>query len=206
MDKRNDHGHFFGESLWHREWKAAFPEVLREQTFFDPVQNCYHRADIFSRCGTAIEFQRSPLALSELKQRESYYQKLVWVLDATKFKGFKILKHLPEFSHPRLRDYEVAQGANLILYRKQDILQNLSKPKRLALSHPELAGLPMSADLFSFSWKHPHQVWYQAKFPLYFDFGGYFLYQLKHRAQTNSIYSYLQLLPKKDFIKRWDEV
>lgn len=188
------------ESTWHRDWKDAFPLENRERTFINRELGYHHRADVFTSCGTAIEFQHSPISVKELKQREAFYPKLVWVLDGRKFKGFKLLKHLPNMEDKQLQGYEFAQGANLTLIRKVDIETGKQKLKKLTLSHPELRGLKSHGSLLSFIWSNPHKVWYEALFPLWIDFGGYFIYQLLHRSQISGRYSYLKVVSKNDFI------
>lgn len=190
----------WGESIWHREWKDAFPSEHREKTFLNRTVGYHHRADVFTPCGTAIEFQHSPISIKEIQQRENFYTKMIWVLDGTKFKGFKLLKHLPLMDEPKLMDYEFAQGCNLALIRKTDVLAGIIKPKKLALSHPELKGLKPHGGLLSFTWRQPHKAWYEASAPLWIDLGGYFIYQLLHRKQLSGRYSYLKVVSKKEFI------
>jgi len=192
---------YLSESPWHRNWKMAFPIAFREKSFFSKEQNCYHRADIHTNCGTTIEFQHSPISLEELRSREHFYPNLVWVVDGKKFKGFKILKQLPDVNDARLNAYEFSHTQNLILYKRSENTSH--QPKLLTLSHPELHGLKLSASYFSFVWKHPHRVWYEATCPMIFDLGGYFLYQLKQRPQASGSYAYLEMIPKKDFIGRY---
>ncbi|MNK18768.1 hypothetical protein D3C87_369800 [compost metagenome] len=192
---------YLSESAWHRNWKLAFPSEYREKSFYSETEGCFHRADVHTLCGTTIEFQHSPISLAELQSREIFYPNLIWVVDGKKFKGFKILKHLPDVDDPKLNDYEFSHTQNLTLYRKSEL--GVSKPKLLTLSHPELFGLKLTSNYFSFVWKHPHQVWYQAKCPMIFDLGGYFLYQLKQRLQSSGAYAYLEMIPRKDFINRY---
>ena len=189
-----------GESTWHREWKNVFPLEFRERTFLDRTLGYHHRADVFTACGIAIEFQHSPICSKELRQREAFYPKLIWVLDGKMFKGFRLLKHLPNMEDKQLQAYEFAQGSNMALVRKADIQAGIKNLKKLTLSHPELKGLKSHGSLLSFAWRNPHKVWYEASFPLWIDFGGYFIYQLLHRAQISGRYSYLKVVSKKEFI------
>ncbi|SOD12578.1 competence protein [Pedobacter xixiisoli] len=189
---------YLSESPWHRNWKLVFPIQCRERSFYSENENCFHRADVHTFCGTTIEFQHSPISLAELQSREAFYPNLVWVVDGKKFKGFKILKHLPDVDDPRLNAYEFSHTQNLTLYRSCEL--DMPKPKLLTLSHPELFGLKLTTNYFSFVWKHPHRVWYEAKCPMIFDFGGYFLYQLKQREQASGAYAYLEMISRKDFI------
>ncbi len=194
---------FNGESEWHSGWKNAFPEAYREKTFLNRVEGYYHRADVHTPCGTTIEFQNSPISLAELQSRETFYPNLVWVINGKKFKGFKILKHLPEVDDPRLDGFEFSHTANLTMVRKLEVLQGIPKPRVLTFHHPELRNIPLTSHLYSFTWRHPHKVWYAAQCPLIFDLGGYFLYQLKQRSQLSGAYAYLHMIPRKDFMARY---
>ena len=183
--------------------KKAFPPSFREITFRDATLGQLHRADIYTPCGTTIEFQNSPICLNELKSREAFYPKLVWVLNGKKFKGFRILKHLPDVNDHRLSDYEFCHTDHLSMIRKSDIFRGEHKPKILNFYHPEIKGIPLTSYYYSFCWKHPHQVWFQAKAPIIVDLGGHFLYQLKQRAQLSGNYAYLHMMTRKSFIEQF---
>ncbi|MEJ5995721.1 competence protein [Pedobacter sp. Du54] len=185
--------YFSGETVWHSDWKKSFPEAYREKTFLNRNMGYYHRADVFTACGTAIEFQNSPICLEELQSREAFYPNLIWVVNGAKFKGFKVLKHLPDVDDIRLLDFEFSHTANLTMVRK-------GESKKMTFHHPELRIIPLTSHYYSFRWLNPHRVWYEAKCPIIIDLGGYFLYQLKQRKQQNGDYAYLHMIPRKDFI------
>jgi hypothetical protein len=192
-----------GETAWHSDWKAAFPESYREKTFLNREVGYYHRADVFTPCNTAIEFQNSPIDLAELRSREVFYPNLIWVVNGTKFKGFKVLKHLPDVDDIKLSEFEFSHTSNLTMVRKSEVLSGNPKPRVMTFHHPELRTIPLTAHYYSFRWLHPHRVWYEAKCPIIIDLGGYFLYQLKQRIQLNGNYAYLHMIPRKDFINRY---
>jgi hypothetical protein len=194
---------YAGETPWHRDWKNAFPKTFRERTFLDPILGQQHRADVHTSCGTTIEFQNSPITVRELKSREAFYPKLVWVINGKKFKGFKVLKALPDVNDPLIADYEFSHTANLTMVSKTDILAKIVKPRKLTFHHPALRSVPLTTHSYSFCWRHPHRVWYEAKCPLIFDLGGYFLYQLKQRPQLSGDYAYLEMIPRKTFIEQY---
>lgn len=194
---------FSGETPWHRDWKMAFPAVYREVCFQDAHLQEQHRADLYTPCGTTLEFQNSPISLAELESRERYYPKLIWILNGKKFKGFRILKHLPDVNDPRLRGYEFCHSDHLSMIRKDDLLNARGKIKRLNFHHPELRDVPLTSHYYSFCWKTPHKVWYQARCPIIIDLGGHFLYQLKQRPQLSGAYAYLHMIPRKDFVSRY---
>jgi competence protein CoiA len=64
------------ESEWHRGWKARFPSDWQECTIGR------HRADVVTPIGV-VEFQRSFLSVDEIRERESFYAGLIWVVDAS---------------------------------------------------------------------------------------------------------------------------
>ncbi|MEJ2902490.1 competence protein [Pedobacter panaciterrae] len=193
----------YGETPWHRGWKMAFPPSFREVCFWDEVTEQQHRADVYTPCGTTLEFQNSPICIEELESREAFYPKLIWILNGKKFKGFRILKHLPDVDHPKLADFEFCHSDHLSMIRKSDLLGRKGHPKILNFYHPELKNIQLTSHYYSFCWKHPHRVWYQAKCPIIVDLGGHFLYQLKQRKQLSGNYPYLHMIPRKEFIARF---
>ena len=191
------------ETPWHRDWKLAFPKHYREVSFFDEIQKEIHRADVATPCNTVIEFQNSPITLAELKSREAYYPKMIWILNGKKFKGFRILKHLPDVNDPHLAAYDFCHSDHLCMVRKQDLFRGIEKPKKLNFYHPEIKQVALTSHYYSFCWKHPHAVWYEAKAPIVVDLGGHFLYELRQRKQVNGSYPYLRIISRKSFIEQY---
>ncbi|WP_240615283.1 competence protein CoiA family protein [Pedobacter paludis] len=192
-----------GETPWHRNWKKAFPKNYREVCFYDKQFGETHRADVHTPCGTTLEFQNSPITLAELESREAFYPNLIWILNGKKFKGFRILKNLPDVDHPRLMDYEFCHSDHLSMVRKSEVAMGMIKPKILNFYHPEIKGIPFTSHYYSFCWKQPHSVWFSAKSPIIVDLGGHFLYQLKKREQLSGDYAYLQMMTRKSFIDQY---
>lgn len=87
---------FEHESKWHREWKNKFPEAWQEYTF--NVENVKHRADIYNpNKELVIEFQHSSLDNQTIEQREAFYKKMIWIVDASLSKSrMSFNAHLPE--------------------------------------------------------------------------------------------------------------
>ncbi|WP_227256201.1 competence protein [Pedobacter sp. MR2016-19] len=192
--------HYRKETVWHRDWKLAFPPSFREVAFYDAANSDTHRADIFTPSGYTIEFQNSPITPAELHSREAFYPNLIWVLNGKKFKGFKILKHLPDVDDAKLKDYEFCHSDHLSMVRKAEVMQGIPNPKILNFYHQELQGVKFTSNLYSFCWKQPHSVWYLATAKIIVDLGGHFLYELKQRKQLNGNYPYLEMLKRKTFI------
>lgn len=192
-----------GETPWHKNWKLAFPPTYREISFPDKSSGDLHRADVHTPCGTTLEFQNSPISLAELRSREAFYPKLIWILNGKKFKGFRILKSLPDVDDPKLEGYEFCHTDHLAMIRRSDHLLLGNHAKRLNFYHAELKTIKLSSHYYSFCWKQPHAVWYQAKCPIIVDLGGHFLYQLKLRPQLSGDYAYLHMIPRKSFIEKF---
>src|SRR6516225_529401 len=70
------------ESEWHRGWKDRFPVDWQE--FRQRADNGEtHIADVKTDRGWVIEFQRSYLKPEERHSRNTFYRKLIWVVDGT---------------------------------------------------------------------------------------------------------------------------
>jgi hypothetical protein len=192
-----------GETPWHKNWKKAFPKSYREVSQFDQELAEIHRADVQTPCGTTIEFQNSPITLKELRSREAFYPNLVWVLNGKKFKGFRVLKRLPDVDDPKLSNYDFCHTDHLSMIRRTEVLAGFPKPKVLNFYHPEIKDVPLTTHYYSFTWKHPHQVWFEANSQIIVDLGGHFLYQLKQRKQLSGNYPYLHMITRKSFIDQF---
>ena len=192
-----------GETPWHRNWKKAFPKSFQEVCFVNAATREQHRADIHTPCGTTIEFQNSPISEQELLSREAFYPKLIWILNGKKFKGFRILKNLPDVDDPILSGYEFCQSDHLSMIRKDEVKAGFAKPKILNFYHPEISKATITSHYYSFCWKQPHAVWFKAKAPIIVDLGGHFLYQLKIRRQLSGDYQFLHMVTRKSFIDQF---
>ena len=60
---------------WHWDWQQTVPEDKRE------VVMGHHRADMIAADGTVVELQHSPISPKVVKERESFYGKMVWIFD-----------------------------------------------------------------------------------------------------------------------------
>ncbi len=72
------------ETEWHRSWKNNFPKEWQEVTHSDDESGEKHIADVKTDSGWVLEFQHSHLKREERLSRNSFYPKLVWVVDGTK--------------------------------------------------------------------------------------------------------------------------
>lgn len=74
------------ETEWHRTWKNQYPPEWQEYSFQDTQTKERHIADVKTTENIVIEFQHSPITDVELKSRESFYNPMIWVVDATRSK------------------------------------------------------------------------------------------------------------------------
>lgn len=73
------------ETEWHRAWKGHFPESWQE-IVQEADNGEKHIADVKTDRGWVIEFQHSYIKPEERRSRDSFYRKLVWVVNGTRRK------------------------------------------------------------------------------------------------------------------------
>jgi len=74
-------------SEWHSNWQKQFQEKNREIVHKCEKTGEKHIADVKTDNGIIIEFQHSSITPQEIRSREEFYgEKMIWVLDASKFK------------------------------------------------------------------------------------------------------------------------
>ena len=74
-----------GETEWHIKWKNEFPKDWQEIT----IENEYgiiHRADIKTPNRIVLELQNSPISTIDIENREYFYGKMFWLINAENFK------------------------------------------------------------------------------------------------------------------------
>lgn len=74
------------ETDWHRSWKNDFPIEWQEIVHTDEKTGEKHIADVKTDTDWIIEFQHSYLKPEERSSRNTFYRKLVWVVDGTRCK------------------------------------------------------------------------------------------------------------------------
>ena len=76
-----------GETEWHREWKNHFDVSQQEIIRYDPESGEKHIADVYIESrDLVLEFQHSPIHIDEIKARESFYKKMIWIVDVQPYK------------------------------------------------------------------------------------------------------------------------
>lgn len=78
----------YGESDWHLSWKALFPADNVEKTIIK--DGITHRADVLGNTGIVIELQHSPLSPEKIRERELFYENMVWVFDIHQSRIYRV--------------------------------------------------------------------------------------------------------------------
>ncbi len=78
------------ESEWHLDWKEEFPIEQQEFTMGK------HRADIRTSNRWIIELQNSSISSNEIKEREEYYKRMIWLLNGKTIAKNLIIKKIKE--------------------------------------------------------------------------------------------------------------
>jgi competence protein CoiA len=73
------------ETVWHRAWKNRFPIDWQEVVHYAETGE-KHISDVNTDRGWIIEFQHSYLKPEERRSRDTFYRKLIWVVDGTRRK------------------------------------------------------------------------------------------------------------------------
>lgn len=76
------------ETEWHRAWKEKFPANWQE-IVHQAENGEKHIADVKTDHGWVIEFQHSYIKPEERRSRDTFYQKVVWVVDGVRRKRDK---------------------------------------------------------------------------------------------------------------------
>lgn len=85
MGKRDCDSWAENETEWHKNWKRQFPDEWQEITHWADDGEI-HRADVKTKEGWVIEFQHSKLKPEERLKRNTFYPKLIWVVNGLREK------------------------------------------------------------------------------------------------------------------------
>lgn len=129
------------ESDWHRGWKEEFPEDWREVTL--EQGGIKHIADVRTSTGLVLELQNSYLSDNEIEKRESFYNHMVWLINANNFKdNFKIwsvvktkLRQLENNRSPRFtRGNKESKAVEHLKYELQSLRSQISSVESTLLN------------------------------------------------------------------------
>jgi competence protein CoiA len=83
--KKCDDHWWENETEWHRNWKNEFPDEWQEIIHYDESGE-RHIADVKTSEDWVIEFQHSAINKEERNSRDSFYNKLIWIVDGMRRK------------------------------------------------------------------------------------------------------------------------
>lgn len=181
------------EGPWHKAWKRNFPEECWEVPARDSDGEA-HIADVRLPNGLVIELQHSQMSLVEMRSREAFYKRMIWIVDAQPFiKNFTILSPLPDPAHPMVEDlvFAVPQSSwlrwrhpnlddfsSLMFFRRSEKEEGLE----LQLLHSGRELNEYFEDTYvghhQFFWQRPREIWLQTSMPTYLDIGNGVLAQI----------------------------
>ena len=183
------------ETAWHRQWKSHFPESWRE-VVHHASDGEKHVADVKTARGMTIEFQNSDMSPEELQSREDFYGRMMWIVNATKFKArLHILSPLPDPNAEFMSDIVFMQerakrpgknlqviGPELCFFRRSESGDNPGRGDMVEVH--SFAEIKDQIDAhhvghYMFEWQRPRTVWYEANAPVFFDLGGPILWWLQ---------------------------
>lgn len=170
------------ETEWHREWKSNFPEDRREVVHHDPYTDEKHIADVKTYSDVVLEFQNSPISVEELLSREAFYKRMIWVVNGKSFKeNFEFGHKLPDPKSDFPKNFKFLGGHKVVAYdRIKYPNRNESKELLAMIDNVRVSEFVerFHTRHFSFIWKKPRHVWFQAKMPVFIDFNDGILWRL----------------------------
>lgn len=159
---------------------------------FDTMSGEKHVADVRTARGMVIEFQNSAMSVEELRARESFYGRMIWIVNAAPFRQqFSILSGLPDPAselgrtmglttepHP-IRGLVPSLCAGLVYWDRR-CYPDASRTVEILSGHAIEDEIKAAyAGHHQFAWKRPREVWLEAKAPVFFDFGDEVLWWLQ---------------------------
>lgn len=171
------------ETPWHRAWKAHWSIEHQEILHISEESGERHIADVKNSSGLVLEFQNSPMDDQELTSREAFYGNMVWIVNGLSFlKNIEICARLPDPEHSDSKDMRIytpqRSGKEFMYY-----LVSENEPGATMVEVHSSHRIQSFVDETHvghhlFMWKHPREIWFRSKVPVYFDFGGEELWQL----------------------------
>lgn len=191
------------ESQWHINWKKQFPQDWQEIAIGN------HRADIATPHGI-IEFQNSPLNAAEIRAREDFYGRMIWVVNASDFKC-NLETYIPEsWRKEYIKLHQKPEWAlscgtldlfGLLEQSEEDLRRWKKLDQQKARAFDEWIKRKQEK-LLHFRWLWPRKTWLIAQRKVYLDFGDDKLYRIASSYGRKRTYIIAEPLKKSHFIER----
>lgn len=135
------------ETEWHRLWKGYFPFEWQEVVHTDKNGE-KHIADVKTAEKWVLEFQHSPINPEERRSRNTFYSKIVWIVD-----GLRRVRDKSQFEYV-LKDGTGLKYGNILIHR-------VSLPKESRLLNEWLSsGVPVFFDFRGLNESKPSALWF----------------------------------------------
>lgn len=126
---------------WAMQWRLKFPKEMVEVILKDGT-GIKHVADVYTTAGQVLKFQHRFLTIVEMRQREQFFNKMIWVLNAALW-DFDIVSRPTHYCDVNGEHLELpaAEGFEWIRYsttRSKVIFQSCKCPVLLDLGGAHL--------------------------------------------------------------------
>ena len=193
------------ETKWHRDWKNYFDSSYQEVVKHDSKTGEKHIADIYNpKKEVVIELQHSPIKPNEIRAREQFYNRMIWVIDligVDKNLSFINDKFNLEYQLTKMRqnptekievpdsfaisEIEKEMNALSSILRLPDKDENMDYLRALEDEYKKLCKLP---NHYLMLWKYRHKYWEASSKHKFIDIGTNTLYELVARVQFGNAY------------------
>ncbi len=166
-----------GETEWHRNWKNKFDPKCQEVIRIDHVSGERHIADVYlDQRDVVLEFQNSPIQIGEIKDREEFYKRMIWIVNV----------------------FDVKMNILLFSITSDEFWEKVNKPwvHEISFRHYPFANNP---DIMIMKWKFRHRRWLETSAPLFFDIGDEYIYRKLHTVHIANVFV-VKRVPKIKFI------
>ena len=192
------------ETKWHRDWKNHFNINSQEVIKYDSQTNEKHIADIYNeKKNVVLEFQHSPVKIQEIKSREVFYDRMIWVVDLIRFKkNIIFIKNrvdiTNELNNARLKnnDYVIKQPDFNSFQIEQEKHINFMRNSKNWIE------LTSNKDHFFIKWKYRHKRWFTNSKVTFFDLGDNYIYRLVTAIEIGG-FCILKRYSKSKFISHY---
>ncbi|RMB60924.1 hypothetical protein EAX61_05430 [Dokdonia sinensis] len=208
------------ETEWHRNWKNHFDKSYQEVIRFDKNTNEKHIADIYNgEKDVVLEFQHSPIEIQEIKAREIFYDRMIWIIDLIAIKDnleFHKSKSAIEYELSKMRhnlpkDFKVKEDFEMNESQKQvgDFLNmlgldsvNTNESHYISELQNKYNDLCEKKNYSLMTWKYLHKRWNDNLKPKFIDIGNNYIYQLIEKVKIGNAYIVKQY-EKQRFINHY---
>ena len=180
-------------SEWHLGWQAAVPEDRRE------VAMGRHRADVVMWDGTVVEFQHSSIGVDDIRARERFYGRMVWLFDARE-----------AYSEDRLSVRRLVDGGMQAQFGGRCVICHQSVEegqwiRRWAGKWAHTGCIEgLSPGAVRFQWSHPRKSVAWCERPVMLDLGGgKVLWITAFAVEDGPPYGGRGLLRGEEDVKKW---